>query len=294
MNQKRIKLITDSASDIPAELEQEYDIKILPFPVTVGDDSYLERVDFTPEEFYDLLSSAPKIPATSQITELRFEEAFAEVQQEGWGELIYVSINGGGSASCGNALMAREALYERHPDWRENFPIHIVDSQTYCLAYGYPVMEAAKKASRGASSSEILAFLEDWFDSVEIYLAPYSLECAKKSGRISAAAAFMGELIGLKPIIAMIGGTTKIVEKVRGDKAVVPAVIKHAFSAAIPHTPYMVVKGTLPEEAQELFEKAKKQFGYEAVGIFPEGAAIAINAGPKMVAMIVKGKNRRH
>ena len=140
MNQKRIKLMTDSASDIPAELEQEYDIKILPFPVTVGDDSYLERVDFTPEEFYDLLSSAPKIPATSQITELRFEEAFAEVQQEGWGELIYVSINGGGSASCGNALMAREALYERHPDWRENFPIHIVDSQTYCLSYGYPVM----------------------------------------------------------------------------------------------------------------------------------------------------------
>ena len=123
---------------------------------------------------------------------------------------------------------------------------------------------------------------------MEIYLAPYSLECAKKSGRISAAAAFMGELIGLKPIIAMIGGTTKIVEKVRGDKAVVPAVIKHAFSAAIPHTPYMVVKGTLPEEAQELFEKAKKQFGYEAVGIFPEGAAIAINAGPNLIGVIYR------
>lgn len=289
----KIKIMTDSASDIPPAIEQEYGIRILPFPVTVGDDGYLERVDFTPEEFYDILLSAPRIPATSQITFLQFKEEFEAVHDEGFAEMIYVSINSGGSNTYNNAVMARDELYEKHPEWRKEFPIHLVDSKTYCMAYGYPVIEAAKKAARGASSLEILAFLEDWFDSVEIYLAPFTLEFAKKSGRIPCAAAFVGELIGLKPIIAMIGGETKILEKVRGDKAVIPALIKRAAAAAVPHTPYIAVRGMLKPEADELFERAKRAFGAEAVGIYPAGAAIAINAGPKMVALIVKGKNRK-
>lgn len=289
----KIKLMTDSASDIPEALEREYDIKILPFPVTVGNDGYLERVDFTPEEFYDILLSAPKIPATSQITMIRFQEEFEAIQKQGFAELIYVAINSGGSSTYANALMARDELYELHPDWQESFQIHVVDSKTYSAGYGYPVVESAKKAARGASSAEILAYLEDWFDSVEIYLACYTLEFAKKSGRIPCAAAFVGELIGLKPIIAMIGGDTKILEKVRGDKAVVPALMKHAFSSAVPATPYLEVRGMLKAEADDLFEKSKKQLGYEAAGAVQAGAAISINAGPKIVALVVKGQNRK-
>lgn len=286
--------MTDSASDIPVEQELEYGIKILPFPVTVGDDGYLERVDFTNEEFYDILLSAPKIPTTSQITMTQFYDEFKAVRAEGFRELIYVSINGGGSNTYASACMARDRLYEKHPEFREDFTIHLVDSKTYCSAYGYPVVEAAKKAARGASSTEILAFLEDWFDSVEIYLAPYTLEFAKKSGRIPCAAAFVGELIGLKPIISMIDGKTTILEKVRGDKAVVPALLKRACDAAVPETPYLVVRGMLEPEAQDLIDKARKRFGREPASVCKAGAAITINAGPKIVALIVKGRNRRH
>lgn len=290
----RIKIMTDSASDIPSEQEREYDIKILPFPVTVGDDGYLERLDFTPDEFYDILLSAPKIPTTSQITMTQFCEEFTAVQAEGYDEVIFVSINGGGSNTYASACMARDQLYQDHPDWKECFQIHLIDSKTYCAAYGYPVVEAAKKVRRGASSAEIIAFLEDWFDSVEIYLAPFTLEFAKKSGRIPCAAAFVGELIGLKPIISMIGGKTTILEKVRGDKAVIPALLKRAKDAAVPQTPYLLVKGMLEPESQELLNQAKKQFGREPAGTYKAGAAIAINAGPKIVALIIKGKNRRH
>lgn len=290
---KRIKIMTDSASDIPPELESKYNIRILPFPITVEDTGYLERVDFTPTEFYDILLSAPKIPTTSQITTHRFAEEFEKVQQEGYDELILVTINGGGSNTYSAAVMARDELYEAHPEWKESFVIHLVDSKTYSMAYGYPVIESAKKAQRGASSAEILAYLEDWFDSAEIYLAPYTLEFAKKSGRIPCAAAFVGELMGLKPIISMIDGKTTTLEKVRGEKAVIPALLKHAKEVSVPHTPYIVVKGTLDEQAQELAEKAKKTLAQEPVGIFHAGAAISINAGPKIIALVVKGK-RRH
>lgn len=289
----QIKIMTDSASDITREQEEELKIKVIPFPVTVGNEGYLERVDFTETEFYDILMSAPQIPTTSQITYMQFYEEFKKVFQEGFSELIYISINSTGSNTFNNAIMARDRLYEKHPEIKEKLTIHVVDSKSYCYAYGYAVVEAAKKARRGASSSEILAFLEDWFDSVEIYLAPYSLEFAKKSGRIPCAAAFMGELIGLRPIITLIGGETKVVEKVRGDKAIIPAIIKRAQAAAVPHTPYFVIRGMLQNEANELAEKAKKAFGEQTMGIYSAGAAISINAGPKIVALIVKGKNRR-
>lgn len=290
--QKRIKLMTDSACDITKEQEAEYDIKVLSFPVTVGDDSYLERVDFTNDEFYDILISAPKIPVTSQITMIQFENEYNEIMSDGYDELIYVSINKTGSSTNGNAVMARDNFYEKHPEAKESFKIHIVDSKTYCMAYGYPVIEAAKKVRRGASSNEILAYLKDWFNSVEIYFAPYTLEFVKKSGRVTAAAAFVGELVGLRPIISIIDGETKVVEKVRGDKAVIPALIKHAKKQAIPHTPYIVVHGKCTDRGEELFIKAEKEMGCEAEDLSQIGAAVSINTGPIIVGIIVKGKNR--
>ncbi|MFZ2537358.1 MAG: DegV family protein, partial [Oscillospiraceae bacterium] len=207
----KIKIMTDSASDIPAELEAEYSIRILPFPVTIGDNGYLERVDFSNSEFYNMLIAAPKIPTTSQITTIQFYEEFKTIQKEGYREVIYTSINAKGSSTYNNALMAKEQLFKKHPELISEFKIHVVNSAAYTIAYGYPVIEAAKKAQKGASSKEIVGYLEDWFDSVEIYFAPYTLEFVRKSGRVPVAAAFVGELIGLRPIISIINGETKIV-----------------------------------------------------------------------------------
>ncbi|MEG0693510.1 MAG: DegV family protein [Oscillospiraceae bacterium] len=290
----KIKIMTDSASDIPAELEAEYAIRILPFPVTIGEEGYLERVDFNNKEFYDMLIAAPKIPTTSQITAIQFYEEFKAIQKEGYREVIYTSINSKGSSTYNNALMAKEQLFEKHPELIDEFKIHVVNSATYTIAYGYPVIEAAKKAQKGSSSAEIVAYLEDWFNSVEIYFAPFTLEFVKKSGRVPVAAAFVGELIGLRPIISIINGETKIVEKVRGDKAIIPALLKYAQNAIVPKTPYMIVKGIMEEEAIELFEKSNKQFGYFATDNYYVGASISINAGPKVVGIIVKGRNRNH
>lgn len=289
---ERIKLMTDSACDIPKEQEEQYAIRILPFPVTVGDKGYMERVDFTNEEFYDLILTTPKIPVTSQITAFRFEEEFTAVYEEGYTDLIYVSIHAGGSGTYNNAIMARDSFFEEHPEAADTFRIYIVDSRTYAMAYGYAVVEAARKAAKGIRVKEILAYLEDWFDSVEIYFAPYTLEFVKKSGRVPAAAAFVGELMGLRPIISIIDGQTKVLEKVRGDRAILPALLKYAKEHSIPHTPYLTLTGMLPQEREKLDAMLKKEFGYEPAGTYQIGAAITINAGPKAVGVVVKGAKR--
>ncbi|MFZ2539115.1 MAG: DegV family protein, partial [Oscillospiraceae bacterium] len=80
----------------------------------------------------------------------------------------------------------------------------------------------------------------------------------------------------------------------RGDKAIIPALLKYAQNSIVPKTPYLLVKGLMENEAVELFEKSNKQFGYPAEGNYYVGASISINAGPKVVGIIVKGRNRNH
>lgn len=291
MNQ-RIKIVTDSACDIPKEEEAQYGIEILSFPVAVEEKSFMERIDFTNEEFYDILETCNSIPATSQVTHIRFEELFERAFHEGYTDLIYVSINGTGSNTYSNSLMARDNFYKNHPEAQESFRLHLVDSKTYTIAYGYPVIQAAIKAQKGIEAEDIVAYLRDWFDSVEIYFAPYSLEFVKKSGRVSCAAAFVGELIGLRPIISIIDGKTKIVEKVRGDRNIIPALLKYGEKRMIPQTEYCLVGGSLPERFEELRKESSALFKYDAVSAVPIGAAISINAGPKIVGIIVKGQKR--
>lgn len=291
MNQK-IKIVTDSACDIPKEEEAQYGIEILSFPVAVEDKSYMERVDFTNEEFYEILETCSSIPATSQVTHIRFEELFERTFEEGYTDLIYVSINGTGSNTYSNSLMARDNFYQNHPEAKDSLRLHLIDSKTYTIAYGYPVIQAAAKAAKGIDAEDIVAYLRDWFDSVEIYFAPYSLEFVKKSGRVSCAAAFVGELIGLRPIISIIDGKTQIVEKVRGDRNIIPTLLKYAEKRMVPKTEYCLVGGSLPERFEELQREASALLKYDPVRAVPVGAAIAINAGPKVVGIIVKGQKR--
>lgn len=290
MTLRKIKLLTDSACDIPKEKEAETDIQILSFPLTVGDKSYLERVDFTNDEFYEVLERETTIPTTAQITQHSFGETFEEIFAQGYTDIIYVAINSLGSNTYNAALMAKASYLEVHPGTAN--AIYVIDSKTYTVAYGYPLMEANKKIHNCASPEEVVSYLEDWFASVEVYFAPFTLNFAKKSGRISVAAAFVGELIGLRPIISIIDGEMKIVEKVRGDKAIVPKMLELAQKRMVPQTSYMLLRGSVEEYPNELAKEMAKKLGYEAEGIFKVGACIAINAGPRLVGVIIKGQKR--
>lgn len=288
----KIKILTDSASDIPLELEQKYNIKVLSFPIIIDDKSCLERIDFTATEFYDILLNTPKIPTTSQITSITFLDEFNNIKNEGYNEIIYICINSGGSSTFNSALMAKKQFFEDNTNLMDEFKIHIIDSKCYTMAYGYAVVEAAKKVVEGLSSDKIISFLKNWFDKTEIYFAPYNLDFVKKSGRISAAHAFVGEIIGLRPIISFIDGQATVIEKVRGDKAIITSLLKHAKAKMDPSSDYITIKTLLEDEANELNKKAQNELNGNHVGCFYAGAAISINAGPKFLGIAIQGKNR--
>lgn len=286
----KVAILTDSACDIPPELEQKYGIDILPFYIAVDGKSYTEREDFTNEEYYDMLTKCEGIPVTSQITPMRFLEQFARYDEEGYTDVLYVAINSTGSNTYQNAVFASRQYREEHPDSQLKF--HIVDSHTYSMTYGWPVCQAARKLQNGADVRDVVEYLEEHFACAEVALSVYTLRFIKKSGRISAAAAFAGELLGLRPIISIIDGETATPAKVRGDLAVMPGLVKYVKSRIQPGTPYLV-GSTDPENGKMLAKLCKKELGYGPETLFTLGAAVATNTGPDAVAVIFDGPKRR-
>lgn len=198
----KIRIITDSASDISTAEEQKYNILILPFPVTIGDKSYMSRVDFDNDGFYKLMEENPnELPKTAQITAFQFDELYKEQFDAGYTDIIFVSINKKGSATHDNAVMAKNEFFEEHPEYAGKGTIQIFDGVGYSGQYGYPVVQAAKMAEEGKTVDEITAYLSDILPKRRIYFGIYGLKYAAKSGRIPSAAALVGDALGVKPII---------------------------------------------------------------------------------------------
>lgn len=281
-----IKFVTDSAADIPRALREELDIQVLPFPIAIGAKELQDGYDFTPEEFYPMLLSASQIPTHAQLTPFVFSQCFHEAFQDGFRCLIYTAINSKGSATYQNAVQARDEFYEDFPEARDTFHIHILDSRTYTMGYGWAVVQGAKMARAGADEGEVLAYLQDWIDHARVIFAPLDLRFAKKSGRVSAAAAFMGDALGLKPIMTFEGGDSKVVSKVRGEKNVVPALLELCRKTRKPGTPYLVIEGNNREQAARLEAESAKELGGPAEMTYPIGGVISINAGPNLIGLV--------
>lgn len=288
----KTKIIVDTASDIPDEDLARYDIDMLSFPIAIDGKGYYERKSFTIREFYDVLAGSSEIPVTSRIPAADYVARYRAAWEQGYTDLISITINSGGSGTYESSCMAAKEFYDSHPEARETLRIHVVDSRTYSVAYGYPAVQAAIMARQGKPADEILEYLRDFFSRIEIYLACYTLEYAKKSGRITAAAAFVGDMLGLRPIIAMIDGRTKTVEKVRGDKQVAPRLVDlYRARRETPDSPVYAVSGSADEYGDRLQSLLEQETG-RPVPHYKAGAAIVINSGPKIAAICVLGKKR--
>ena len=285
-----IKFVTDSAADIPAALQRELGIQVLPFSIVMNDQEYQDGAEFQPQDFYRELVAAPRIPTHSQLTPLVFDQLYAAALAEGVTDLIYVAINSKGSSTCENALMTRESFLAEHPGC--GMDIHILDSKTYTMCYGYAVVLGARKAKEGAGVEEVLAAVRDWLDHVGLAFAPYDLKFAKKSGRVSAAAAFLGEALGMKPLMTFQDGESKVLAKVRGDKSVIPAQIARMREEMEPGSPYLCILGSDEDHNGELVSACEDAFGYPCAMSYHIGGVIAINAGPNLVGVIYRKKER--
>ena len=286
----KIRIITDSASDISEKHEKKYNIKVVPFKIAVGDKTYISRVDFNNEKFYSIMDAYDGLPLTVDINPRDQGKTFEEMYKDGVTDVICVLINAQGSATYNNSIMAADNFYEDNPEAVGKIRFISIDGRSYTGAYGYAAVEAAKMVQRGATVEQIVDFINNWVENCTIFFAPYSLKYAKKSGRIPAAAAFVGDALGLKPIMRVFDHVITTEDKVRGEKLIIPTIVKKTAAEIEPQTPYLIVYGNDTSVCDELAKEMYKKLGYPPAGFYQIGAAIAVNAGPRVVGIIFKRK----
>ena len=282
-------VLTDSTCDLPEEAAKQHNIDIVCFKIALDGEGYTERVDFTPEQFCEMLKKASGLPTTAQITQFEFFDKFEEYDRQGVEQTLYITINAGGSGTNAAAHAAAAQFHEEHPDSR--MEIFIVDSHAYSMAEGAGVIEAKQKLDAGETMESVVEYLNDKYAKMEILLTAYTLKVIRKSGRISAAAAIAGDLLGIHPIFTLNDGVSQVVKKVRGDKAVVSGMVTTMASRMAQGTPYYIGVSDHKYD-EEYVEACTKKVGYAPVGIFHLGCAVLSNTGAEAVGLVFEGAKR--
>ena len=203
-----IKLLIDSASDISEKEAQKLGIKMLPIEVRFTDKEYMDGVDLLPQEFYTLLENCKELPKTSQINPFRFEEYFEEATKEG-DEVICIVLSSGLSGTYQSACTAAEKF---------NGKVHVVDSLNACIGERLLGLYALDLINKGWLAQDIEDELNKAKLKLNVMATIDTLKYLKMGGRISALTAFAGETLGIKPIVAVIEGKIKMIDKARGFK----------------------------------------------------------------------------
>lgn len=282
-------VLTDSTCDLPEEAAKQHNIDIVCFKIALDGEGYTERVDFTPEQFCEMLKKASGLPTTAQITQFEFFDKFEEYDRQGVEQTLYISINAGGSGTNAAVHAAAAQFHEEHPDSR--MEIFIVDSHAYSMAEGAGVIEAKQKLDAGETMESVVEYLNDKYAKMEILLTAYTLKVIRKSGRISAAAAIAGDLLGIHPIFTLNDGVSQVVKKVRGEKAVVSSMATTMASRMAQGTPYYIGVSDHKYD-EEYVEACTKKVGYAPVGIFHLGCAVLSNTGAEAVGLVFEGAKR--
>ena len=284
----KIKIATDSTSDIPQNLVDELGIEVLPLTLRANDKEYRDGVDITPEQFYEILDTSAELPASSCVAPALYTELFEKTYREGYTDLMLVSIDSKGSSTYQGSVMAKDMFYEDYPEAEGKFTIHNIDSLTYSMSYGWAVVQAARMAKNDSTVDGIINEINDWITNTRPMFVPLNLKFVKKSGRISAAAAFVGDALGLKPVITFENGESKVVSKIRGEKKLVKELLELVKSERKPDTPYMIVHGHINEQYEKFRDACTEVLGQAPEFEYPVGCVIGINTGPNILGIVYR------
>jgi len=205
---KMVKIVTDSSCDLPENVINELDIRMVSMNVDVDGVEYKERINLEPHEFWEKMRHAVNLPKTSQPSPLEFEEEFLKIEKEGNTPLC-ITISSNLSGTYQSALMASKMMKEE---------ITIFDSLAGSLSHGVQVLKAARMARDGANKEEILEELTKYRKTVKIIIPLFTVENIVKGGRLNKLQGGVVKLLNIKVIAEGIDGAVEVRKKVRGRK----------------------------------------------------------------------------
>jgi DegV family protein with EDD domain len=202
----KVMVVTDSTSNIPPELLDGQPIQVLPLQLIWGSEILRDGVDISPVEFYTRLKTAKVIPTTSQTTPEEFHQLYAKLIKEGY-DILSIHISAKLSGTLDSAIQAKRKFPKAK--------IELVDSYSTSMAMGFQVLAAARVAQAGGSLLDCKTMAEKAREQTGVYFVLNTLEFLQRGGRIGGAAAFLGTILDLKPLLELRDGQIEAVERVR-------------------------------------------------------------------------------
>ena len=285
-------LFTDSNTDLPADLVQQLDLSVSPMLSETDGQSYYNYPDnheMDPKEFYAALRGG-KVCTTSQVSPSRFDEIFSPVLESGR-DILYLCFSSGLSGTYNTSRLAVEELREKFPDRK----IRTVDTLAASMGQGLLVYLAAKKRQEGMGLDE----LGDWVEENRLKLCHWftvdDLMFLKRGGRVSGAAAVMGTMLGIKPVLHVDDeGHLILMEKVRGRRASLDALVKHMQATAIrpAEQTVFISHGDCQADCDYVAQQLREKLGVKEIVTSYIGPVIGAHSGPGTVALFFVGEKR--
>ncbi len=276
-----VKVVTDSASDIPVTIARDLGITVVPDNVHFGQRTYRDGVDLTREEFFIELAKSPVLPTTSQPAVGVFEEVYRQLGREAR-QIVSIHLPAKLSAVLNSAHLAAQSL----PD----LEIVLIDSTQVSMGMGWLVIIAARAALQGKNLAEILALVKDTIPRLRLIAMLDTLEYVQKGGRIGKGAALVGTLLSMKPIVQLLDSELLPVENVRTRRRALQRLAEIVTEMA-PLEEAAVVHANAPALAHELAEMLAPVHPFDRILIGQVGAILGTHTGPGAVgvACVMRG-----
>jgi len=289
----KIKLLTDSSSDLPLSYVKKNSelLEVLGMPITIGEEEYVDDLgeNFSHDFFYQKLTEGV-IPKTSQINTMIFYDRFLELYEEGCA-IIYIGLSSGLSGTYNNAVLAKNMVKEEALDAQ----IVVIDSLAASIGLASIIMHTINLMINNKSIDEIEKLIEEQKLNANHWFAVNSLMHLKNGGRIPAAAAYIGTVLSVKPILTMrYNGELESYSSVRGKKKafkyLVLKVAQHIHSSEVP---IIIGHANIEADADTLVEELRSQGIENEIIETCLSATIASHVGPGMLAIAFMSDKQR-
>jgi len=273
-------LITDSTCDIPHAMVDQYGIIVIPQVVIWGNELYRDRIDLTPEGFYQRLEQDPVWPTSTLPSPAVFEKVYRDAIAAGAKEIVVMTVS---SAMSGTYLLAEQVGQQM------DVPVHVVDSKGPTLSLGWQVLAAARMREVGGNMIEMIEAATRVRAKLVQIVCLDTLEYLHRGGRIGSATRFIGSLLDIKPLV-QINHRTGLVEscgQARTRKKSIEMLVSRFFEQLGPEKPkrVAVLHGNALSEAQALAERIKNEYNPLELLVNITGPVLGIHTGPRALAL---------
>ncbi|MFC2026440.1 DegV family protein [Chloroflexota bacterium] len=276
-----IKIVTDSAADLPAILAEELGVTVVPVYLRFGKEVYRDRVDISEDEFYQRLLHDSVHPNTTQPSPQDFASVYDKLSQEADG-IISIHITSKLSGTYNSAVQGKKIVGDR-------CPIEVVDSQTVSIAVGLMAIQASKMAGSGMSLQKILDELNKIIPNVHLLILFDTLKYLVKGGRVGKAKGLVGSVLNVKPLLAMKDGELVPSGQVRTRSKGIDRLLDFVKNATEIQD-LAILHSTTLDEAQALVERTSSMFPKERTILARLGPGLGVHGGPGILAVALREK----